>query len=380
MISAKQQLQKQERGLALLMTMVLLFVLVIIITEMMFTSEVHKIISENLTEEHLSFYGEEAILLRVEEILFQDIQPPPMKPEEELFLTPEEREKLESQKGTDSYHDYWATFSDVEESGGSMITARIFDEERKFNVNTLFDPKSNQPIQKRVELFKEILKAMGIKEVEHRSFVDEIQDFTDKNTTGKYEELALNRPFQRIKEMIPMEHVGEEVFYGLNYPSGELSFVEEENSVNFDIDDFDDEDAEKVKDPFASVQVPPYEEWDEDQFIPGVKDVFTVYGNGKINMNTAPFPVLLAMFNQDEEVAKDVIIQRKKKAFKSIADLGAVTGASERANYFSDLITFQSNYFRVEVSIKNRHVLRQRVSVMMREGPNALTLYRGASL
>lgn len=380
MILRPQKLQKQEHGLALLMTMVLLFVLVIIITEMMFTSEVHKIISENLTEEHLAFYGEEAILLRVEEVLFQDIQPPPMKPQEELFLTPEEQEKLESQKGTDSYHDYWASFSDVEESGGSLITARVFDEERKFNVNTLFDPKSNQPIQKRVELFKEILKAMGIKETEHRSFVDEIKDYTDKNTTGKYEDLAPNRPLQRIKEMIPMEHVGEEIYYGLNYPQGELSFVEEKNSVNFDFNDFDDEDAEKVKDPFQSVKAPPYEEWEDEQFIPGVKDVFTVYGEGKINVNTAPFPVLLAMFNQDEEVAKDVIIERKKKAFKTVGDLATVTGASERANYFSDLITFKSNYFRVEVSIKNKHILRQRVSVMMRDGPNALTLFRGASL
>ena len=375
---SQRECKKQERGLALMMTMVLLFVMVILVAEMMFTSEVQKVISENLTDDHLSFYAEEALLLRIEEILFQDIQPPPMKPEEELFLTEEERERLQSKKGTDSYHDYWATFRDVEKNSETSMTARIIDEERKFNVNTLFDPKSNQSIEKRVELFKAILNTIGIKEVEHRGFVDEVQDFIDRNKTGKYEELAPNRPLQRIKEMIPMEHVGKEIFYGLNYPQGELTFVEELNEIDFN--DFPEEDKEEVIGPFSSTKAPPFEEWDEDQFIPGVKDVFTVYGEGKININTAPFPILLAMFNDDQEVAKDIVLARKKKAFQSIADLGSVSNASERANYYNDLITFQSKYFKVEISIRNRHVLRQRVSVMMRDGPNALTLFRGASL
>lgn len=361
-----------------MMTMVLLFVLVIIITEMMFTSEVHKVISENLTNDHLSFYAEEAILLRVEEVLFQDIQPPPMKAEEELFLSPEERERLESQKDTDSYHDYWATMRDVENNGDSWITARIYDEERKFNINTLYNPKTKQPIQKRVELFKAILSAIGIKDVEHRGFVDEVNDFTDENKTGKYEEGAPNRPLQRINEMLGMEHVDDENFYGLNYPKGELTFSEEIEEANFDY--FDEEDEEKAADPFEEVEYPPHDEWEEEQFIPGLKDVFTVYGEGKININTAPYPVLLAMFDEDPEIAKDIIIKRKKKAFKNLADLSSVSGASGRSNYYKDIIVFKSNYFKVEVALKYREITRQRVSMMMRDGPNAITLFRGASL
>jgi len=370
-----------ERGLALMMTMVLLFVLVILVTEMMFTSEVQKAISQNLTEEHLAFYAEEALLLRVEEVLFQDIEPPPMKPIDELLLSPEERELLESQKGTDSLHDYWATMRNVEKVGDGAITARLYDEERKFNINTLIDPKSSQPIQKRVELFKAIIKVIGVKEADDRGFVDEVSDYLDENKTGKYESIAANRPMQRIKEMLAMEHVDKELFYGKNYPKTELTFVEESDGVVFEqFDDFDEESEGTAADPFQEAKVPPYEEWEEDQFIPGLQDVFTVYGEGKINLNTAPFPILVAMFNEDEEVAKEIVIQRKKKAFKNLGDIASVTGASERSDYYKDLITFQSNYFRVEVSMKRENILRQRVSMMMRDGPNAITLFRGASL
>jgi type II secretory pathway component PulK len=373
----------RQRGMALLMVLVLLAMMVIVVTELVTSSEIQSMSSENLVDEHLSYYSEESALLKIEEILFQDIEPPPTKPLNELELSPEERKILDRQKGTDSFHDHWASLRDQEKNGRTWMLTEVMDEERFFNINTLVDPRNGKQIKKRVDFLKAILEVLEVKESEWSSFVNEAVDLVDANDTGKYESETHNGPFTMISQLKEMENVEDELFYGLNYPAGEITLLEET------LDEFDDfewgaaEEESQVKDedksPFDEVAKIPYEEWDEDEIFPGLKDVLTVYGDGKININTAPLPILVALFGE-EEVGLDVIRLRKKHPLKGLDDLKTVAGTSNGIGKYGDMITFRSRYFRVIMTFQYHRVRRQRVTMMMREGPQAITLFRGARL
>jgi len=370
----------RQKGMALLMVLVLLAMMIIIVTELVTSSEIQSMSSENLVDEHLSHYSEESALLKVEEILFQDIEPPPTKPLNELLLTPEERQVLERQKGTDSFHDHWAGLRDQEKNGRSWMMTEVMDEERFFNINTLVDPRNGKVVKKRADFLKAILEVLEVKQSEWNSFVDEVVDLLDENDTGKYESKTHNGSFTMISQLKEMENVEDELFYGLNYPVGELTLLEET------LDDFDElewedenEDVDEDKPPFEEPAAVPFEEWDEEETFPGLKDVLTVYGDGKINMNTAPLPILVAIFGE-EDIALDVIRLRKKHPLKGPEDLKTVAGTSNGIGKYGDMMTFRSRYFRVIMTFQYHRIRRQRITMMMREGPQAITLFRGARL
>lgn len=373
----------RQRGMALLMVLVLLAMMVIVVTELVTSSEIQSMSSENMVDEHLSHYSEETALLKVEEILFQDIEPPPTKPPDELQLTPEQREVLERQKGTDSFHDHWATLRDQEKNGRSWMMTEVLDEERFFNVNTLVDPRNGKLVKKRGDFLKEILKVLEVKESELSGFVSEVVDLVDQNETGKYESETHNGPLTMISQLKEMEHVEDELFYGLNYPVGEVTLLEE-TLDDLDELDWEEEEEEKQEDdedkpPFEDKKSEPYEDWDEEEVFPGLKDVLTVYGDGKININTATVPILLAIFGE-EDVALGVVRLRKKHPIKSLEDLKTVPGTSNGVGKYGDMMTFRSRYFRVIMTFQYHRVRRQRITMMMREGPQAITLFRGARL
>jgi len=371
----------RQRGMALLMVLVLLAMMVIIVTELVTSSEIQSMSSENLVDEHLSCYSEESALLKVEEILFQDIEPPPMKPVEELLLTPEERLILENQKGTDSFHDHWATLRDQNKNGRSWMMTEVLDEERFFNINTVVDSRNGKVVKKRADFLEALLEVLGVKQSEWNAFVEEVVDLVDENDTGKYESKTHNGTFTMISQLKEMKNAKDELFYGLKYPVGEITLLEETmNDFGVFSPGFDEKEAEKEDvPPFEEPSTVPYEDWEEDEVFPGLKDVLTVYGDGQININTAPLPVLEALFGE-EAVALDVIRLRKRHPIKSLEELTKVAGAANGIGKYGDMMTFSSRYFRVIMTFQYHRVRRQRMTMMMREGPQAITLFRGASL
>ncbi|MBF0199633.1 MAG: general secretion pathway protein GspK, partial [Planctomycetes bacterium] len=382
---------QKESGLALLMVMLLLFVMIILVTQLLSTTQIQSMISENLSDEHMSFYFEETALLKVEEVLFQDIEPPPMKSPDELGLSSEEMLVQNRMKSSDSYHDHWAKEQDVEQNGESWIRTTIVDEERKFNINTLIHPTTGKLVPKRKAFFVELLKVLGVKDVDTKDIIDNFVDFLDKDENGKFDdETSKNAFMTQLKECLVMEEVDDELYYGIDYPVGELwteADVEKAEEEAFDNNFFDYQDElgqeEEKKDvnPFEQEikERKVYEDWEEDEFIPGFKDVLTVYGDGKININTAPLPVLEAIF-EEETIALAVIEARKEAPFDGFDSLKQVTGASSAATKYVDMLSFQSRYFKVIMEIRHRRVTKKRQAMMMREGSQATTLYRGAQL
>jgi type II secretory pathway component PulK len=376
---------RRERGLALLMVMVLLVVMVLVVSELMTGARVQRMASENLIDDHFAFYGEQTALIKAEEILFQDIEPPPRQPLTDLILTPEQLKIEQKKAGTDSFHDHWAQMREVEKVGQSWMMMEISDEDRRFNVNTLIDQRTGQWVPKRKTFMEELLKAVGVKDVDVPSLLEEFKDHLDPNDTGKYESKEHNGPLKLLSQLLNFENIDGELYYGKAYPTGEL-FTEEDFfnleqeafGHDFEVDDF--ESADEDRPPFEDEKATPYEEWDEEEVFPGLKDVLTVYGDGKINLNTAPLPILVALFKGDEKTALEVIRARKLAPLSGHEDLRLVPGATNGIAHYGDMIAYQSNYFRVLLTLEHRRVRRYRVSMMMREGPQAITLFRGAPL
>lgn len=367
------------------MVMILLMVMMLVVAELSNGAQVQALSTANLVDEHFAFYAEETALIKAEEVLFQDIEPPPKRPPEELFLSAEQMRVEEKKKGTDSYHDHWATMRDVEKVGHSWMMTELVDEERAFNINTLIDQRTGQWIPKRKDFFKALLEVLEVKDGEIPGILDELKDQLDPNDTGKYESKVRNGLFKLCSHLLFLENIEEELYHGKNYPSGELFLLEDqlalEDEQNFDLSDDEDGEEDKTeKSPFVESEKIPYEDWDEDEIKPGLKDLLTVYGDGKINLNTAPLPILQALLGGDEKAALELVRARKETPFAGHEDVKLVPGAHQAIAKYGDMIDYKSNYFSVKTTFQHRRVRKSRVSLMMREGPQAITLFRGASL
>ena len=59
----------------------------------------------------------------------------------------------------------------------------------------------------------------------------------------------------------------------------------------------------------------------------GLSDIFTVYDNSmRVNINTAPWHVLLYLPAMDEKMAQSIITEREKKEFQDMGDFARAGG------------------------------------------------------
>ncbi len=87
---------------------------------------------------------------------------------------------------------------------------------------------------------------------------------------------------------------------------------------------------------------------------PGLVDLLTVYSSGRININTAPKYVLMALDPRiDSSIADRIIEYRSSKPFKRVEDLVLVEGVSFDILYrIRDFIDVKSSTFRIRASVK----------------------------
>ena len=80
-----------------------------------------------------------------------------------------------------------------------------------------------------------------------------------------------------------------------------------------------------------------------------LQQYITVYGDGKININTAEKPVLLCLStDMNEYIVDDIIKKRSNGAFNEIVDLKNVETVSDILyDEISSLITVKSDLFRI---------------------------------
>lgn len=176
---------------------------------------------------------------------------------------------------------------------GIFVSIRINDECGKFNINKLTNPLYYR-IGKR--LFEELGK---------REAVDAVRDWIDRDNVPSpfgaeedyYESMGYrpsNRPMRSLGELLYVKGIDEKSFKELS-------------------------------------------------------KYLTVYGNGKININSAPKKVLLSLSDRMGDDVADSIIEARP--LKKVEDLKEVPGVDRELYYeILPLITNRCNYFKVVVS------------------------------
>jgi len=199
------------------------------------------------------------------------------------------------------------------ELGEGTILVTVEDEERKINLNRLVLPNGNAPDEQRLAVFRKLLANLDI----DPSLADAVVDWLDNDDTprvgGAESAYYLSLPYAyRAKN---------DLFDTLD----ELRLVRGMTPERF----------EKIR-PFA-----------------------TIYSSGKVNINTAPKEVLMALSagqdaadagDIDAAAAEQIIEYRKGNPFRAAGDIGnvspALRGLYSRTR-FPDLIDVKGTAFRV---------------------------------
>jgi type II secretory pathway component PulK len=171
----------------------------------------------------------------------------------------------------------------------------------------------------------------------------QIADFIDSDENGEHEEdYCLNRPLHNLSEL------------GL-------------------IRDF----------PYALLHRKPAIKKDTEEGIqeepkPTLYDYFTVHSQGRINVNTAPAEVLLAILpNQaDEDAVYSIIEEREAVPFKSVTDVFKVQGASRGMfGAFEQKLTVTPSVFIAEAEDVQGPVTRRARAVFRKTGKRLDMIY-----
>lgn len=98
-------------------------------------------------------------------------------------------------------------------------------------------------------------------------------------------------------------------------------------------------------------------------------DWLTVRSSGKININTAPEEILRSLdLQMSEAIVGEIAAERQRKAFESEQDLRNIAGIDpDMAFRLGRVVTFTSEYFRVNVIVENQPG-RVRLNAVVRRG------------
>ncbi len=189
------------------------------------------------------------------------------------------------------------------------VTFQIIDECGKININSLLTKKGRIDDRKKAVLERlfevlEIDKKLADVVCDWIDEDDEIRDFGAEdsyysNLENPYP--CKDGPLGTIDELFLLKGFDDEAFYGKEKERGSLN------------------------------------------------SYLTIYGDGKVNINTASFPVLQALHSDiDESLAQEIVEYREEHPFKKITDLKEVFGIDDRLyNKISPLITVKSSFFQV---------------------------------
>ena len=111
-------------------------------------------------------------------------------------------------------------------------------------------------------------------------------------------------------------------------------------------------------------------------------DYVTVYGNGRININTAEYPVLLSLSrDMDESIVEDILDYRQDNHFERTEDLKNVeTVSAILYEEIAPLITVKSNVFRITATGTSGRFMRTITAVVTRNSGGFRVAYFNRSL
>ena len=214
---------------------------------------------------------------------------------------------------TDDLNELWAIQLPPLNIDDGIVLISLTDENRKFNINSISGKKSDEASGE-YGFLKRLLKNHIMDQNTALSIYDWIGDDISKGS-GSYFEINGNMIVPAKKALMDSVH--------------ELLFIK-----GITKEDFYDKVANKKK-------------------ITGLKDLITVWGNAKININTASYDILMSLDEKmDEKIINQIISRRKEKPFKSLNDLLEINGMDLNIIYrLNNLCDVKSDVYRISVTV-----------------------------
>lgn len=306
--------RESEKGMALVLTLVVITILAVLVLEFNYLMRVEAEISGNYRDSLKAYY------LANSGVNF-------------AYLLLRDDEDL----SCDYLEEDWALAKPPLAMEEGAVTFQIIDECGKINVNSLLTKKGKID-EKKKAMLERLFEALEI----DRGLVDVICDWLDRDDEVRdfgaeddyYSELekpypCKNEPLDTVDELFLLQGFNDEVFYGEEKERGSLN------------------------------------------------SYLTVYGDDKVNINTASLPVLQALHSDiDEGLAREIVEYRKDHPFNEITDLKEIFGIDEGLyNKISPLITVKSNFFSISSQGALGEARRRVKTILQRQGKNLKIKY-----
>jgi len=327
-----------DRGIALMLVLWVLALLSIMVFEFCYTMRIEATITRNFKEGERSYYLAQAGINRalIELIKTQSTRKK-FKGSQDTLVKGEEEDD-EEEDDTEEWKPREEPYTFLFDEGECSVIIR--DEGSKINLNWIAKKaKSDRKL-----LADIVEKSCGLEGEERDIIIDSIIDWVDKDHNHLmngaedeyYESLedpyeARDSEFVVAEELLLVRGVTEDIFYGRKDP-------------------FDDTDTEtEQQDSFA---IDPFAEDGEDGSIAyqGLSELFTVFSASssiKININDAPYSLLMTVPAMTEDVAQRIIELRREEEFESMQD-ARLMELPNFAQIKSYLTVDPTNYYRIE--------------------------------
>ena len=330
---------KTNSGIALLLVLWVLMLLSIMVFEFCYTMRIEATITKNFKDGERSYYLAQAGINRalIELIKAQSSVKKFTGSKDTLVKGEEEGDEEEDETKEWKPREEPYTFS----FDGGECSVIIRDEGSKINLNWI----ANKAKSDRKLLADIVEKSCGLEGDDRDIIVDSIIDWVDKDhnhlLNGAEDEYyeSLEDPYESrdsnfvvTEELLLVRGVTEDIFYGRRnpFPGGD---TERGEQGSFASNPFEAEDGEGGSGPYQ-----------------GLSELFTVFSTSnalKININDAPYGLLMTVPAMTEDVAQRIIELRREEEFENISDARLM----ELPNYSQiapSLTVDPTNYYRIE--------------------------------
>lgn len=268
---------------------------------------------------------------------------------------------IKTSADTDSYDDLWARNIPPLDLDGYSVKIMIFDEQSKINVNTVYHEFTESSQTFPYIILNNFFKDMGFDE----NYTGCILDYIDKDdsksqygaeTYDYYSRFsspgnAKNSYLVSVNELLMIKGFSWPVFWGIT--GGNSGIEGKLVDKNYEQEDltFEVSLSNKTEQTYKETLIAR----EKSRKLSDYLRVNGVNGDAsddlnKININTAPFRVLIAIPGMTDGLAEEVIQKRKIKPFSSTEELSSIiTDPIIRKNH----LTVSSNIFSIKVIVSS---------------------------
>ncbi len=180
---------RRRRGVALILTLLVLSVLVVVVAQLSFSTKLDVKIAQNYRGDVQNTYAVRAGINYAK-----------------LFL----KADMENAGDVDSLHETWARTFEPVIIGDVELMLWIEDEDRKLNVNLLVD-QNGAVIARNKEIYERLLKILRVSD---NTLAARLVDYLDRNTDGLFEKDAKNAALYSTRELRRIEGYTDAILFG----------------------------------------------------------------------------------------------------------------------------------------------------------------------